>query len=100
MFVTVTKDGRSFHKVTDAVYNKRMKKLGYCIVSDMPEKTEELKEEVKEVATIEEPEIPISDMSKEELAEFARENGIDTSGATNVRQARTIISAAIAKSKK
>lgn len=99
MFVTVTKDGRSFHKVTDTVYNKRMKKLGYRIVSDMPEKTEEL-EEVKEAATIEEPEIPISDMSKEELAEFARENGIDTSGATNVRQARTIISAAIAKSKK
>lgn len=99
MFVTVTKDGRSFHKVTDTVYNKRMKKLGYRIVSDMPEKTEEL-EEVKESATIEEPEIPISDMSKEELAEFARENGIDTSGATNVRQARAIISAAIAKSKK
>lgn len=99
MFVTVTKDGRSFHKVTDTVYNKRMKKLGYRIVSDMPEKTEE-PEEAKEAATIEEPEIPISDMSKEELAEFARENGIDTSGATNVRQARAIISAAIAKSKK
>ena len=109
MFVTITKDGKTFHKVTDTVYNKRMKKMGYYIVSGGYQKQEipmgepvqkDVMEKEPEAVTIEEPEIPVSDMSKEELAEFAKEHNIDTSKATNVRQARAIINAAIAKGKK
>ena len=108
MIVRVTKDGRTFHKVSEKVFQRNMKKLGYRVVDDNYYKepteqvteSEEVLETSEEKKTMEEPEIPVSDMSKEELMEYAKRNGIDTSQATNVRQARAIISAAIAKNKK
>ena len=36
-------------------------------------------------------ETPISEMNKEQLMEYAKEHGIDTSKARNVREARQII---------
>ena len=108
MFVRVTKDGRTFHKVSEKVFQHSMRKLGYRVVDDnyykepVEQKSEsvEVSETSEEKQTMEEPEIPVSDMSKEELMEYAKRNGINTSQATNVRQARAIISAAIAKNKK
>ena len=43
--------------------------------------------------------VPISEMSKEQLAEYAKEHNIDTSSARNVREARQIIQKAIREAK-
>ena len=40
-----------------------------------------------------------SEMSKEQLAEYAKEHNIDTSSARNVREARQIIQKAIREAK-
>ena len=43
--------------------------------------------------------VPISEMNKEQLAEYAKEHNIDTSSARNVREARQIIQKAIREAK-
>ena len=58
---------------------------------------EGIKEEQEKEEEIET--IPISEMNKEQLAEYAKEHNIDTSGARNVREARQIIQKAIREEK-
>lgn len=105
-FVTIQR-GKHITKVSKNSYEKLFKDKGYKIVGehktnkqgevimeDVPD------EEVKEVEHEEEIEtIPVSEMNKEQLIEFAKEHGIDTTSARNVREARTIIQKAIRDSK-
>lgn len=101
MFVKVTKNGRDIHKVSKTVFEKKLKKAGYRMMEQKEKAKEEhpVEEESMDEAEMEE-EISVSDMTKEQLAQFAKEHNIDTSHASNVRQARAIINAAISKERK
>lgn len=87
-------------KVSRHSYETLFKSKGYVIVGDN-KKVEEPKEivedfeEVKEETEQEIDTVPISEMNKEQLAEYAKKHGIDTSNARNVREARQIIQKAI-----
>lgn len=105
-FVTIRR-GKHITKVSQNSYEKLFKDKGYKIVGEHKiNKQDEVimedvpDEEVKEVEHEEEIEtIPVSEMNKEQLIEFAKEHGIDTTSARNVREARTIIQKAIRDSK-
>ena len=75
------------------------KKNGYVIVDE----TEQNIDDIVEDEQIEEDDsvdtIPISEMNKEQLMEYAEKHNIDTSKAKNVREARQIIQKAIQQSK-
>lgn len=87
--------GDSIIKVSNRSFETMFKDKGYAIVSD--EATEKVEtvaepsigEEI--VVETETEETPISEMNKEQLMEYAKEHGIDTSKARNVREARQII---------
>lgn len=85
----------SIIKVSKRSFETMFKDKGYAIVSDeATEKVENVIEEPiveEEVVKTETEEIPISEMNKEQLMEYAKEHGIDTSKARNVREARQII---------
>lgn len=87
-------------KVSRHSYEELFKSKGYVIVRDNktveePKEIVEDFEEVKEETEQEIDTVPISEMNKEQLAEYAKEHGIDTSNARNVREARQIIQKAI-----
>lgn len=93
-------------RVSKNSYETLFRKKGYRIVQDDDEpkkvmtETEEHVEEWQEEGKEKEIEtIPISEMNKEQLAEYAKEHNIDTSGARNVREARQIIQKAIREQK-
>lgn len=105
-FVTIRR-GKHITKVSKNSYEKLFKDKGYKIVGenrtnkqdgmimeDVPEEEVKEKEQEEEIETI-----PVSEMNKEQLIEFAKEHGIDTTSARNVREARTIIQKAIRDSK-
>lgn len=103
MFVKIAK-GRRILRVTQHQYEKMYKNLGYQILGeDIQQKEEEQKEEEqKEIETEEiqtESEdiesIPISEMSKQQLQEYAKKHKIDTRHARNVTEARKIIQRAV-----
>lgn len=105
MAMVTARKGQHEVRVSRNSYETLFRKKGYRIVEDddkimknVPEleKAEELKTEPKEkeVETI-----PISEMNKEQLAEYAKEHNIDTSAARNVREARQIIQKAIREQK-
>lgn len=87
-------------KVSRQSYERMFKNKGYRIVGEdtaekatetkqpEPEKQETKTEETNETNV---DEIPVSEMSKEQLAEFASKHNIDTSSARNVREARQIV---------
>ena len=85
----------SIIKVSKRSFETMFKDKGYAIVSDeAKEKVENVIEEPiveEEVVKTETEETPISEMNKEQLMEYAKEHGIDTSKARNVREARQII---------
>lgn len=87
--------GDSIIKVSKRSFETMFKDKGYAIVSDeATEKVEtvaepSISEEI--VVETETEETPISEMNKEQLMEYAKEHGIDTSKARNVREARQII---------
>lgn len=87
--------GDSIIKVSKRSFETMFKDKGYAIVSDeATEKVENVIEEPiveEEVVKTETEETPISEMNKEQLMEYAKEHGIDTSKARNVREARQII---------
>lgn len=91
--------GDSIIKVSKRSFETMFKDKGYAIVSDeATEKVENVIEEPiveEEVVKTETEETPISEMNKEQLMEYAKEHGIDTSKARNVREARQIIQKAI-----
>lgn len=87
--------GDNIIKVSKHSFKTMFRDKGYVVVSD------EAKEKVEtaiaepiveeEVVKTETEETPISEMNKEQLMEYAKEHGIDTSKARNVREARQII---------
>lgn len=84
--------GNKTIRVTKAAYNSMFKDKGYIIVGE--QRTEE--EHIEEVETSE---VPISEMNKEQLAQFAKEHNIDTSRARNVGDARRIVQKFVRDSK-
>ena len=100
--------GQRVVKVSRKAYETLFKNKGYKLlgeeqeqpktlfddVLDFEETKQEEQEEKTEVETV-----PISDMNKEQLAEYAKEHNIDTSSARNVREARQIIQKAIREEK-
>lgn len=87
--------GDNIIKVSKHSFETMFKDKGYVVVSDeVKEKVETVIAEPiveEEVVKTETEETPISEMNKEQLMEYAKENGIDTSKARNVREARQII---------
>lgn len=90
-------------KVSRKSYETMYKNHGYVLEGQnrKPQKEEKKQEVIEEVeeAAAEFEEIPISDMTKEQLAEFAKAHNIDTSSARNVGEARKIVQKAIREAK-
>lgn len=103
MAMVVAIRGQHVVKVSKHSYETLFRNKEYRIVGEeaKPETdmidTGEFEEEAEEVHEVET--IPISEMNKEQLAEYAKEHNIDTSGARNVREARQIIQKAIREAK-
>ncbi len=104
MAMVIAVRGKNAVKVSRKAYETMFKKRGFKILNeeqkqdrlnvDFEEESEEHEQEEQEIETI-----PISEMNKEQLAEYAKEHNIDTSSARNVREARQIIQKAIRESK-
>lgn len=86
-------------KVSRRSYETMFKQNGYVVVDETEQNNDdfETKEEAVEDDSVDT--IPISEMNKEQLAEYATKHNIDTSKAKNVREARQIIQKAIQQSK-
>lgn len=85
-------------KVSRRSYETMFKQNGYVIVDEAEQNIDDFEtEEVVEDDSVDT--IPISEMNKEQLAEYATKHNIDTSKAKNVREARQIIQKAIQQSK-
>lgn len=84
--------GNTVIRVSEKSYEQKFKKLGYFLVGETKKAPaiEMPKEEEKE-QEVGIDSIPISDMNKEQLQEYAKKHNIDTSHARNVREAREII---------
>ena len=99
MFVKIAKGRRGrVLRVTQRQYEKMYKKLGYKILGeDIQQKEEQEEIETKESLTDSEDieSIPISEMSKQQLQEYAKKHKIDTRNARNVTEARKIIQRAV-----
>lgn len=95
--------GQHVVKVSKHSYETLFRNKGYRIVEEEPKPETDMDEE--QIVDYEESEeqevetVPISEMNKEQLAEYAKEHNIDTSGARNVREARQIIQKAIREAK-
>lgn len=104
MAMVTARRGQHTVRVSKHSYETLFRNKGYKIVEDekgavTPDVNEEqvvdyVESDEQEVETV-----PISEMNKEQLAEYAKEHGIDTSGARNVREARQIIQKAIREAK-
>ena len=104
MAMVTARRGKHTIKVSKHSYETLFRNKGYRIVED--EKDMGVKDiDAEQTVDYGEPEeqevetIPISEMNKEQLAEYAKEHNIDTSGARNVREARQIIQKAIREAK-
>lgn len=91
-------------RVSKRSFETMFKNKGYRIVNEetgfeKKEQEEVFEKDIKEEQEEEIETIPISEMNKEQLAEYAKEHNIDTSGARNVREARQIIQKAIREEK-
>ncbi len=86
-------------KVSRQSYETMFKKNGYVIVDETKQNIDDIveDEQIEEDDSVDT--IPISEMNKEQLAEYATKHNIDTSKAKNVREARQIIQKAIQQSK-
>lgn len=86
-------------KVSRQSYETMFKQNGYVIVDETEQNTDDFETEEETVEDDSVDTIPISEMNKEQLAEYATKHNIDTSKAKNVREARQIIQKAIQQSK-
>lgn len=86
-------------KVSRNSYETMFKKNGYVVVDETKQNIDDIveDEQIEEDDSVDT--IPISEMNKEQLAEYATKHNIDTSKAKNVREARQIIQKAIQQSK-
>ena len=104
MAMVTARRGQHTVKVSKHSYETLFRNKGYRIVEDEKDVVAPDADE-KQFAGYEESEeqevetVPISEMNKEQLAEYAKEHNIDTSGARNVREARQIIQKAIREAK-
>ena len=104
MAMVTARRGQHTVKVSKHSYETLFRRKGYRIVEDEKDMVildtdtdnavDNGESEEQEVETV-----PISEMNKEQLAEYAKEHNIDTSGARNVREARQIIQKAIREAK-
>lgn len=104
MAMVTARRGQHTVRVSKHSYETLFRNKGYRIVEDekdvvTPDVNEEqvvdyVESDEQEVETV-----PISEMNKEQLAEYAKEHNIDTSSARNVREARQIIQKAIREAK-
>lgn len=95
------KNGNHVTQVTKSVYENVFKKMGYIVVGEAAKQMNddvECEEQGSDVESVVD-EIPISEMNKEQLIEYAKNHNIDTSSAKNVREARQMIQKAIRESK-
>lgn len=86
-------------KVSRRSYETMFKQNGYVIVDETKQNIDDFETEEETVEDDSVDTIPISEMNKEQLAEYATKHNIDTSKAKNVREARQIIQKAIQQSK-
>lgn len=91
--------GQHTVKVSKHSYETLFRNKGYRIVEDEKDMDAEQIVDYGEPEEQEVETVPISEMNKEQLAEYAKEHNIDTSGARNVREARQIIQKAIREAK-
>ena len=104
MAMVTARRGQHTVRVSKHSYETLFRNKGYKIVGNekdvvTPDADEEqvvdyVESEEQEVETV-----PISEMNKEQLAEYAKEHNIDTSSARNVREARQVIQKAIREAK-
>ena len=104
MAMVTARRGQHTVRVSKHSYETLFRNKGYRIVEDEKDVvTQDVdagqivdyeESEEQEVETV-----PISEMNKEQLAEYAKEHNIDTSSARNVREARQIIQKAIREAK-
>ncbi len=91
-------------RVSHAAYETIYKNKGYRIIGNGRNKLKEEYDAMSDL-TMEEPEsvdvdsIPVSDMTKQQLVEYAKKHNIDTHDAKNVNDARRIIKEEIRKRK-
>lgn len=95
--VTVRK-GNKVVTVSKNAFEHLFKKHGYRPVTARKEKNikeEHNKTEQNENQEVDIDTIPISEMTKEQLKEYAKKHNIDTTGAQNATQARKMIQKAV-----
>lgn len=97
--MVTAKRGQHTVKVSKRSYETLFRNKGYRIVEDEKDMDAEQTVDYGEPEEQEVETVPISEMNKEQLAEYAKEHNIDTSGARNVREARQIIQKAIREAK-
>lgn len=103
--MVVARRGQRTVRVSRSAYEKIYKPKGFMIVSEDAVKTEEVKESKEAEPNVEEVEnedvdtIPISDMTAKQLRDYANKNGIDTTSARNLGEARKIVKEAIKNAK-
>ena len=104
MAMVTARRGQHTVKVSKHSYETLFRNKGYRIVEDekgavISDTDEEQIVDYEESEEQEVETVPISEMNKEQLAEYAKEHNIDTSSARNVREARQIIQKAIREAK-
>lgn len=99
MAMVTARRGQHTVKVSKHSYETLFRNKGYRIVEDEKDMDAEQIVDYGEPEEQEVETVPISEMNKEQLAEYAKEHNIDTSGARNVREARQIIQKAIREAK-
>ena len=104
MAMVTARRGQHTVRVSKHSYETLFRNKGYKIVGNekdvvTPDADEEQIVDYEESEEQEVETVPISEMNKEQLAEYAKEHNIDTSGARNVREARQIIQKAIREAK-
>lgn len=99
MAMVTARRGQHTVKVSKRSYETLFRNKGYRIVEDEKDMNAEQIVDYGEPEEQEVETVPISEMNKEQLAEYAKEHNIDTSGARNVREARQIIQKAIREAK-
>ena len=104
MAMVTARRGQHTVKVSKHSYETLFRNKGYRIIEDekdvvTPDADEKQFDGYEESEEQEVETVPISEMNKEQLAEYAKEHNIDTSSARNVREARQIIQKAIREAK-
>ena len=104
MAMVTAKRGQHTVRVSKHSYETLFRNKGYKIVGNekdvvTPDVNEEQIVDYEESEEQEVETVPISEMNKEQLAEYAKEHNIDTSSARNVREARQVIQKAIREAK-